>query len=124
MLTPFKMGVGGVVGSGKQYMSWITLADLVRVIEFSLENEGMKGPVNVTAPNPVTNEVFTKALGAALGRPTLVPVPEFAIKLLYGEMGEALVLGGNRVVPKKLEAAGFKFLHSEIGEALAAVLKA
>ncbi len=123
MLTPFKMGVGGVVGSGKQYMSWITLADLVRVIEFALDNEGMKGPVNVTAPNPVTNEVFTKALGAALGRPTLVPVPEFAIKLLYGEMGEALVLGGNRVVPKKLEVAGFKFLHSEIGDALAAVLK-
>jgi len=105
-------------------MSWITLADLVRVIEFALDNEGMKGPVNVTAPNPVTNEVFTKALGAALGRPTLVPVPEFAIKLLYGEMGEALVLGGNRVVPKKLEVAGFKFLHSEIGDALAAVLKA
>lgn len=122
MLTPFKLGVGGVVGSGEQYMSWVALEDLLRIIEFAIENENIRGPVNVTAPNPVTNEQFTKALGGALSRPTFVPVPGFAITLLYGEMGEALILGGNRVTPKKLQDAGFEFKHTEIGETLKSVL--
>ena len=122
MLTPFKFGVGGVVGSGEQYMSWIALEDLLRVIVFAVENENVRGPVNTTAPEPVTNEEFTKALGEALNRPTVIPVPEFAIKLLYGEMGEALVLGGNRVLPKRLEAAGFKFENTDIRKTLRKVL--
>lgn len=122
MLTPFKFGVGGVVGSGEQYMSWISLSDLVRAVVFALENDAVRGPVNATAPNPVTNEEFTKALGEALNRPTLIPVPEFAIKLLYGEMGEALVLGGNRVLPRRLEAAGFSFEDTDIRKTLRRVL--
>lgn len=123
MLTPFKFGVGGVVGSGEQYMSWISIEDLVRVIVFAVENESVRGPVNATAPEPVTNEEFTKALGEALNRPTIIPVPEFAIKMLYGEMGEALVLGGNRVLPKRLEAAGFKFENTDIRKTLRKVLE-
>jgi uncharacterized protein (TIGR01777 family) len=123
MLTPFKFGVGGVVGSGDQYMSWIALDDLVRAVVFAVENENLRGPVNATAPEPVTNEEFTKALGEALNRPTIIPVPEFAIKMLYGEMGEALVLGGNRVLPKRLEAAGFTFENTEIRKTLRKVLE-
>lgn len=123
MLTPFKFGVGGVVGSGKQYMSWIVLEDLLRLIEFAVDTDSLRGPVNAVAPNPVTNEEFTKALGEVLGRPTFIPVPGFAITLLYGEMGEALVLGGNNVVPKKLQEVGFEFKHTEVGEALKAVLE-
>jgi uncharacterized protein (TIGR01777 family) len=118
MLTPFKFGIGGVVGSGKQYMSWITLQDVVNAFVFAVENDALRGPVNLVAPNPVTNEEFTKALGEALNRPTIVPVPEFAIKLLYGEMGETLVLGGNRVLPKRLEAAGFQFEDTDVRKAL------
>jgi hypothetical protein len=122
MLTPFKFGVGGVVGSGKQYMSWVTLDDVVNAFVFAIENEELRGPVNLTAPNPVTNEEFTKALGEVLNRPTIIPVPEIAIKLLYGEMGETLVLGGNRVLPKRLEGAGFEFGETDVRKALRKVL--
>ncbi len=99
-------------------MSWITLQDVVNAFVFAVENDALRGPVNLVAPNPVTNEEFTKALGEALNRPTIVPVPEFAIKLLYGEMGETLVLGGNRVLPKRLEAAGFQFEDTDVRKAL------
>lgn len=124
MLTPFKFGVGGVVGSGKQYMSWVTLDDVVKAFVYAIESEDLRGPVNLTAPEPVTNEEFTKALGEVLNRPTIIPVPEIAIKLLYGEMGEALVLGGNRVLPKRLEAAGFKFEDTDLRKSLRKVLGA
>src|SRR5688572_2425685 len=87
MLTPFKFGVGGVVGDGKQWMSWISLDDVVGIINFVLENEDMRGAVNAVAPNPVTNEVFTKTLGEVLYRPTFLPLPEFAVSMIFGEMG-------------------------------------
>jgi uncharacterized protein len=118
MLTPFKFGVGGTVGSGKQWMSWIALDDVLDIYHFALENEGLRGAVNTTAPNPVTNEEFTEALGKVLNRPTILPVPEFAIKLLFGEMGERLLLEGQKVLPKKLQDAGFQFKYPNLGEAL------
>ncbi len=118
MLTPFKFGVGGVVGSGKQWMPWIALDDLVRVIHFALENEDLKGAVNTVSPNAVTNEEFTKTLGKVLHRPTILPIPEFAIKLLFGEMGETLLLQGQRMEPKRLEETGFEFQYSNLEDAL------
>ncbi|MEP6900674.1 MAG: TIGR01777 family oxidoreductase [Actinomycetota bacterium] len=118
MLTPFKFGVGGVIGSGKQWMSWIALDDLVKIFHFALENAELKGAVNATAPNPATNEEFTKALGKALSRPTIFPIPAFAIKLLFGEMGERLVLEGCCVVPKRLQEAGFEFQFTNLNDAL------
>lgn len=118
MLTPFKFGVGGVVGSGKQWMSWITLDDLIRVIHFALDNENLNGAINSTAPNPVTNEEFTKTLGSVLHRPTIIPIPEIAVKLLFGEMGERLLLEGQRVLPKRLQDAGFKFNDENLEDAL------
>jgi uncharacterized protein (TIGR01777 family) len=118
MLTPFKFGVGGVVGSGKQYMSWIALDDLIRIFHFALENENVSGAVNTTAPTPATNAEFTKALGRLLSRPTIFPIPAFAVKLLFGEMGERLLLEGCRAVPKYLEDAGFKFDFPNLDAAL------
>lgn len=118
MLTPFKLGVGGVVGSGKQWMPWISLDDLISVIHFALENEDLKGPVNTVSPQAVTNEEFTKTFGKVLHRPTILPIPEFAIKLLYGEMGETLLLQGQRMEPKVLQEAGFEFQFPNLEDAL------
>jgi uncharacterized protein len=118
MLTPFKFGVGGVVGSGKQYMSWISLDDLIKIFHFALENDKITGAINATAPNPATNEEFTKALGKVLGRPTFIPIPEFGIKLLFGEMGERLLLEGCRVLPKRLQDTGFEFQFTNLEDAL------
>jgi uncharacterized protein len=118
MLTPFKFGVGGAFGSGKQWMSWIMLEDLIRIIHFALENENVSGPINATAPNPVTNEAFTKTLGKVLNRPTFFTVPEFAIKLMFGEMGENLLLRGTRVLPKRLTDMDFKFEFTDLENAL------
>lgn len=118
MLTPFKFGIGGVVGSGKQYMSWIALDDLIKIIHFAIENDNLNGAVNATAPNPVTNEVFTKTFGKVLNRPTFIPVPEFGIKLLFGEMGERLLLEGCRVIPKRLQDFGFEFEFTNLEAAL------
>lgn len=123
MLTPFKFGVGGTVGSGDQWMSWVTIDDLVKMIVFAIENENLKGAFNATAPNPVQNEEFTDTLGKVLHRPTIIPVPAFGIKLLFGEMGEKLLLEGTRVLPKKLEDAGFEFVHPHLEKALRHVLK-
>jgi uncharacterized protein len=122
MLTPFKFGVGGTIGSGKQWMSWVAIDDLVSIINFLLENPELKGVFNLTTPNPVTNEQFTKALGQALSRPTILPIPEFAIKLMFGEMGERLLLEGAHVLPKRLEEAGYKFQYPELEPALKHVL--
>ncbi len=118
MLTPFKLGVGGVVGSGKQFMPWIALDDLLRVFHFALENEEIKGAFNTVAPQAVTNEEFTKTLGKVLNRPTILPIPEFAIKLLFGEMGESLLLQGQKMVPKRLEEMGFEFQYPNLEDAL------
>lgn len=123
MITPFKFGVGGKMGSGKHWMSWIAIDDLIRIIHFALENEDLSGAINATAPNPVTNEEFTKTLGKALNRPTFFTMPEFAIKLLFGEMGETLLLEGQRVLPKKLQDAGFEFEFENLEDAIAHVLK-
>lgn len=121
MLTPFKFGVGGVIGSGKQWMSWISIDDIISIIHFALENP-LRGVYNTTAPTAATNYAFTKALGKALGRPTFFPLPEFAVKMMFGEMGETLLLEGCRVVPKRLQEAGYKFEYSNLDEALKHVL--
>jgi len=123
MLTPFKLGVGGTIGSGKQWMSWIALDDLIKIVHFALENENLRGAVNTVAPNPATNEEFTKTLGKVLHRPTVLPIPEFAIKLMFGEMGKTLLLEGARVLPKKLQDAGFEFQFSNLEAAMKHVLK-
>ena len=119
MLLPFKMGIGGRLGDGRQYMSWVALEDVVRAILFAIEHK-LEGPVNVTAPNPVTNRQFTKALGKALSRPTVLPVPSFGLKAVVGgEMAEEMLLHGQRVKPAVLEEAGFEFNQPELGPALA-----
>jgi uncharacterized protein (TIGR01777 family) len=117
MLLPFRLGVGGRLGTGKQWMSWIALDDLVSLIEFAIEDAALTGPVNAVAPNPVTNAIFTRALAAALHRPAIFPVPAFALKILFGEMSQIL-LGGQRVIPQKALRAGFPFRYAELGEAL------
>jgi uncharacterized protein (TIGR01777 family) len=122
MLPPFRMGVGGRIGSGKQWMSWIALDDVVGGLNFALTNDALRGPVNFVAPSPVTNAEFTKTLGKVLSRPTLLPIPAFAIKLLFGEMGEALLLGGQRVAPKCLVGEGFEFSYSQLEPAFAHIL--
>ncbi len=118
MLPIFSLGAGGKIGSGRQYMSWISRTDTLRALEFLLGTPSLEGAVNLTAPAPVTNAEFTAALGKVLGRPAIAPVPEFAIKMLYGEMGQATVIEGQRVLPKKLLAAGFRFEHAELEPAL------
>jgi uncharacterized protein len=124
MLLPFKLGAGGRLGSGKQWMSWVSLADAAGAAAHAIATSSLDGVVNVTAPDPVTNAAFTKALGAALHRPTLVPIPGFGMKLLFGsEAAEALLLTGQRVLPKKLLASGYTFRYPDIAGALAAALK-
>jgi len=122
MALPFKLGVGGVVGSGSQYMSWITIDDLVRVFQFLIDNPGLDGPVNATSPSPVTNAQFTRAMGRVLSRPTLLPLPAFAARLAFGEMADGLLLASARVEPAKLITAGFSFRHDELENALRATL--
>jgi hypothetical protein len=118
MLLPFRLGAGGVVGSGRQWWSWVALDDAVGAIRHALVTPGLSGPVNVVAPNAVTNADFTRALGRALGRPTLFPVPAFAARLAFGEMADALLLASARVVPERLQQTGYSFRHPELGSAL------
>lgn len=118
MLLPFKMGVGGVLGSGRQYMSWTALDDVIGIIHHVLMTPYLSGPVNTVAPHPVTNREFTKTLGKVLSRPTILPAPAFAIRLLLGEMGDDLLLAGTRVVPEKLLQSGYEFRFSELEPAL------
>lgn len=118
MLLPFKMGGGGILGSGNQWMSWVALDDVVGAIHHALVNEKLEGPINVTAPGAVTNRSYTKTLGRVLGRPTIFPVPKFGVKLAFGEMGEELLLGSQRVVPKTLQASGFRFDYPDLEGAL------
>jgi uncharacterized protein (TIGR01777 family) len=122
MLPPFRMGIGGRIGSGKQWMSWIALDDVIGGINFALNNDSLRGPVNFVAPAPVTNAEFTKALGHALSRPTLFPIPAFGVRLAFGEMGEALLLAGQRVVPEHLLEAGYAFQYSSLDSSLHHVL--
>jgi uncharacterized protein len=118
MLPPFRMGVGGVVGSGKQYFSWISLDDVVAAIQFALENEPLSGPVNTVTPDAVTNYEFTKTLGGVLGRPTIFPMPAFAARLAFGEMADEMLLASIRVEPRALTTAGFQFQYPQLEPAL------
>ena len=123
MLMPFKLGIGGVIGSGKQWMSWISLDDHAAVVKYALENEMIRGAVNSVSTNPVTNEEFTKTMGEVLYRPTLIPVPEFAVHLAFGEMGDTLLLDSTKVAPKRLEDAGFEFNFPDLKKALENAVK-
>jgi uncharacterized protein (TIGR01777 family) len=118
MLLPFKLGLGGRIGSGKQFMSWIDLDDVVGAIHHIVNDITISGPVNVVSPHPIRNEEFTKELGKVLNRPTVLPMPEFAIRLLLGEMGEDLLLSSARVEPKVLLETGYPFLFSNLASAL------
>ncbi len=118
MLTPFRMGIGGRVGSGKQWMSWIALDDVVNGLKFLLADKQVQGPVNFVAPNPVTNAEFTKTLGRVLSRPTLFPVPAFAARLVFGELADALLLSSQRVESSVLEDKGFLFSWPTLEAAL------
>jgi uncharacterized protein len=122
MMTPFRLGLGGVAGSGRQWFSWIAIDDLISVINFALENENVSGPINTVSPNPVTNREFTKALGRVLSRPTIFPLPEFLIGTVFGEMGRELLLASIRVQPKRLETLGFRFQYPTLDAALDHVL--
>jgi uncharacterized protein (TIGR01777 family) len=114
LLTPFKMGMGGKVGSGKQYISWVAIDDAIGAIKIALSDESIRGPLNVVSPNPVTNEVFTKTLGHVLSRPTGLAIPAFAAKLAFGEMADEMLLTSQRVVPKRLVEAGYEFQQPEL----------
>jgi len=118
LLTPFRLGVGGPIGSGRQWMSWISLDDHVRAMEHALATTGLHGPVNLVSPNPVTNAEFASVLGRVLSRPALVSVPAFALELAYGEMARATILAGQRVLPNALLSAGFHFAHPTLEQAL------
>jgi uncharacterized protein (TIGR01777 family) len=120
MMLPFKLGVGGRIGSGQQWMSWVTLDDVVGILRFALENGGVQGAVNVAAPGAVRNAEFTRELARALHRPALFPAPAFALRLVLGEMADALLLSSQRVAPRKLQQLGYRFLHSDLAAALAA----
>jgi|SRR6516225_7080336 len=118
MLPPFKVGVGGILGNGLQYMSWITLDDTVGAIYHAMVSDSLHGAVNTVAPGPVTNREFTKTLGRVLGRPTLFPAPAFALRLAFGEMADALLLASSRVSSSRLESSGYKFQHRDLEGAL------
>ncbi len=114
MLTPFKMGMGGKVGSGKQFISWVAIDDAVNAIKLAINDQSIRGPVNVVSPNPVTNEELTKTLGHVLNRPTALAVPAFAARLAFGEMADEMLLISQKVMPKKLTAVGFQFRYPEL----------
>lgn len=123
LLTPFKMGLGGVLGTGNQYISWIALDDLLGVIAHALTTEALQGPVNAVAPNPVTNREFTRALGRVLGRFTLFPLPAVAAHLAFGEMADEVLLAGQRAQPTRLLTTGYRFRYPDLEGALRHLLK-
>lgn len=119
MLTPFKMGMGGNLGSGKQYMSWMSIDDIVGAILHVIHTPELSGPVNFSTPNPIPNKVFTKTLGKVLGRPTVLPAPRFGIALIFGsEAADEMLLASQRVLPNKLEASGFEFYYPDLEPAI------
>ena len=122
MITPFKLGVGGPVAGGKQYMPWIHLDDVVGLYLAAIDGPDWSGPINVSAPTPVTNAEFSKALGKAIRRPAFSPVPKFALSALYGEMS-TIVVNGVNMVPRRAEQLGYRFAHPEVVEALTATLR-
>ena len=118
----FRLGLGGKLGSGKQFMSWISLDDIVGILHYALETDTLKGPVNATAPHPVTQAEHAQTLADVLGRPAFLPVPAFGPKLLFGDMAEEMILLSQRVLPERVMAAGYTFRHPTLVEALRAVL--
>jgi uncharacterized protein (TIGR01777 family) len=122
MLTPFRLGAGGIIGNGKQYMSWISIDDMVGAIRFIIENESIHGPVNLVSPSPVTNRDFTKTLGGVLRRPSILPLPAFAARMMLGEMADALLLSSAKVYPRVLLNNGYAFIHSDLRSALEDIL--
>ncbi len=124
MLLPFRMGIGGRVGSGRQWMSWIHIHDWVGAVQHILKNDLLQGPVNMVAPKPVTNAEFTKTLASVLSRPAIFPVPAVAAKLAFGEMAEDVLLASQRVEPARLVHSGYPFQYSDLRKALQAILKA
>jgi uncharacterized protein (TIGR01777 family) len=123
ILPPFRMGMGGILGSGRQYMSWIALDDAVGAIHHAIVTESLQGPANAASPESVTNQEFTKTLGKVLGRPTVVPLPAFAARLMFGEMADELLLASARVQPVKLAASGYTFRYPDLEAALRHLLK-
>jgi uncharacterized protein (TIGR01777 family) len=118
MLRPFKLGLGGKVGSGKQYISWVAMEDAVAAANFILANEALRGAINVASPCPVTNEEFTKTLGRVLSRPTFMTMPAFAARLAFGEMADEMMLSSTRVEPKRLKEVGYQFQYAKLEDAL------
>ena len=123
MLLPFKLGLGGPMGNGKQWMSWIHIDDLIGIMLFFIHNKTIKGALNGTAPNPVTNKVFSSTLARVLKRPAFLTMPAFVLKLMLGEMAQELLLSGQHVVPKKILDAGYSFQYGELENALREVVK-
>jgi uncharacterized protein len=124
MMRPFKFGVGGKLGSGKQWLSWITLEDTVAILRLALENANLSGPINIVSPQPVTNAEFTKTLAAAIHRPALFPAPAFALRLILGEMADALLLSSQRAFPAQLQKLSYQFQHPDLLSALSNALVA
>jgi uncharacterized protein len=122
MLTPFKLGVGGRIGNGRQWMSWIDIDDMIGAIHHILKSDLLQGPVNLVAPKPVTNAEFTQTLASVLSRPAILPLPEFAVKAAFGEMGESVLLGSQRVEPARLVGTGYPFRFRELRDSLKHVL--
>ncbi|MGH2974002.1 MAG: TIGR01777 family oxidoreductase, partial [Solirubrobacterales bacterium] len=118
LLTPFKLGVGGPLAGGEQYVSWIHVDDEVGILLWALDNDRVNGTINSTAPNPVTNKVFSKALGKALGRPAVLPIPGFALDVMYGSEFGNVLRGGQRVMPRRALDLGYEFKHPELDKAL------
>jgi uncharacterized protein (TIGR01777 family) len=121
MALPFKLFAGGPVGSGRQYNSWIHRDDWIGLVAWALRTPGVSGPLNMTAPNPVTNREFARALGRVLGRPSFMPAPAFAMRIVLGEMADALLLTGQRVLPAKATSLGYTFAHTDLDAALRAI---
>ena len=122
MLTPFRMGAGGIIGSGRQYMSWVALPDVVGGLLHAVQTDSLHGVVNLVSPQPVTNYEFTKTLGKVLHRPTIFPMPAFAARLAFGQMADELLLASARVLPRKLEASHYAFQMPQLESALRQLL--
>lgn len=123
MLTPFKAGAGGPIAGGRQWMSWIAVGDVVAALAHAVYSENLSGPLNLVAPNPVTNGDFARTLGRVLSRPAVLPLPAFAVRLAFGELGEATLLASQRVGPDRLRDSGFSWSHAELEPAIRAVLE-
>jgi uncharacterized protein (TIGR01777 family) len=123
MLTPFRLGLGGRLGNGRQWWTWVSVRDVVGAIQHVLNHNSLSGPVNAVAPNPVTNAEFTRILASVLNRPAIFPIPAFAVRMIFGEMGEELFLGSQRVEPTKLAASGYQFQHPDLKNALKEILQ-